>query len=215
MFTGIIEEVGRVRAIQRRAGYQRTTVDAQRVLADIRVGDSVSLSGACHTVVGFDGGGFAVESVEETLRRTTLSRLRIGGRVNLERALELGGRLGGHLMAGHVDGIGQVLKRTDAPGGALFQIGMPADLAPYVAHKGSIAVDGISLTVASVSARDFTVAVIPHTLQATTLSERRPGDAANLEVDMIARYLERILTFGRKPSAGGLTESALREMGYV
>ena len=214
MFTGIIEEVGRVRSIQRRTGYQRTTLDAERVLSDIRVGDSIGLNGVCHTVVAFDGEGFAVESVEETLRRTTLGRLRAGARVNLERALQLGGRLDGHLVAGHVDGVGQLQKRTESPGNVLLQIGMPPDLAPYVAQKGSIAIDGISLTVASVSAQDFIVAVIPHTLQATTLSERRSGDPVNLEVDMIARYLERLLTSGRNLSGGSLTESALREMGY-
>ena len=214
MFTGMIEEVGRVRAIQRRAGYRRTTVDASRVLEDMQVGDSITLDGACQTVVALDGPGFTVESVEETLRRTTLGRKEVGDRINLERALRLDGRLGGHLVAGHVDGVGRMLERREAREGAVFRIGVPEGLSPYVAEKGSIAVDGISLTVASASGQDFTVAVIPHTLQATTLSERRTGDAVNLEVDMVARYLERLLRAGQAPGKGGLTESALRQMGY-
>lgn len=195
MFTGIVEEIGVVRSVQQRAGYQQTTVDAQRVLEDVRVGDSINLDGACHTVVGFDGRGFTVESVEETLRRTTLSRLRVGSRMNLERSLKVGDRLGGHFVAGHVAGVGKVLKRRASSDQVVFQIGMGADLAPYVAEKGSIAVDGISLTVVSVSPREFTVAVIPHTLEVTTISERRVGDPVNLEVDMVARYIERLTTF--------------------
>ena len=207
MFTGIVEEIGRVRSVQRRTGYQRTDLDARRVLEGIQVGDSLTLDGACHTVVAFDGRGFAVESVEETLQRTTLGRVRVGSRVNLERSVALGGRLGGHLVAGHIDGMGKVLKRQESSDNVLFQIGMPSDLAPYVAQKGSIAVDGISLTVVSVSHREFTVAVIPHTLQVTTLSERGPGDAVNLEVDMVARYLERLLAAGRIPPGGGVTSA--------
>ena len=214
MFTGIIEEIGRVRAVQRRAGYQRTTVDASRVLGDLKIGDSISLDGACHTVVVFDAGGFVVESVEETLQRTTQHRWRVGSRLNLERALCANGRLGGHLVAGHVDGVGRVLARRAAPEGVTFQIEMPENLAPYVAEKGSVAVDGISLTVASVSARDFTVAIIPHTLQETTLFERQSGDPVNLEMDMVARYVERLLSTGRVPGGSGVTEAALREMGY-
>ncbi len=202
MFTGIVEEVGVVRSVQRRAGYQRTALDAQRVLEDVRIGDSIDLDGACHTVVGFDERGFWVESVEETLRRTTLSRLRVGSRVNLERSVKAGERLGGHFVAGHVDGVGKVLERRESSDNVVFQVGLGADLAPYVAEKGSVAVDGISLTVVSASARDFTVAVIPHTLEVTTISERRAGDSVNLEVDMVARYIERLLTFEKQESAG-------------
>ena len=194
MFTGIIEEIGTVRSLQRRSGYQRTTVDAQRMLEDIRIGDSITIDGACQTVVDFDANGFTVESVEETLRRTTLGGLRPGRRVNLERALKLGDRLGGHMVAGHVDGVGRVLRRKDGPDSVQFQVGMPAELSPYVAEKGSIAIDGISLTVTGASPRDFGVAVIPHTLETTTLSERRSGEPVNLEVDTVARYIQRLMT---------------------
>ena len=192
MFTGIVEEVGLVRAIQRRTGYQRTTVEAKRVLEDVSIGDSISIDGACHTVVEAEHRAFSFESVLETLERTTLGRLKTGDRVNLERSLKLSDRLGGHLVAGHVDGMGRVLDRRQWADNMVFRIGMPAELTPYLAGKGSIAVDGISLTVVSAGARDFTVTVIPHTMEATTIGERRVGDAVNLEVDLVARYLERL-----------------------
>ncbi len=192
MFTGIVEEVGRVRAIQRRTGYQRTTLEAMRVMADVAVGDSISIDGACHTVVEVGRLTFSFESVSETLERTTLGRLKTGDRVNLERSLKLSDRLGGHLVAGHVDGVGRVLERRRWADNVVYCIGLTDELSPYVADKASIAVDGISLTVVSAGARDFTVTVIPHTLEATTIGERRVGDAVNLEVDMVARYLERL-----------------------
>ncbi len=193
MFTGIVEEVGLVRAIQRRKGYQRTTVEAKRVLEDVSIGDSISIDGACHTVVEAERRSFSFESVSETLERTTLGRLKTGDRVNLERSMKLSDRLGGHLVAGHVDGMGRVLERRRWSDNMVFRIGMQAELAAYLADKGSIAVDGISLTIVSAGARDFTVTVIPHTMEATTIGERRVGDAVNLEVDLVARYLERLI----------------------
>ena len=192
MFTGIVEEVGLVRAIQRRTGYQRTTVEAKRVLEDVSIGDSISIDGVCHTVVEAERRAFSFESVSETLERTTLGRLKTGDRVNLERSLKLSDRLGGHLVAGHVDGTGRVLERRRWADNMMFRIGMQTELAAYLADKGSIAVDGISLTIVSAGVRDFTVTVIPHTMEATTIGERRVGDAVNLEVDLVARYLERL-----------------------
>lgn len=192
MFTGIVEEVGQVRAIQRRTGYQRTTVEAKRVLEDVSIGDSISIDGACQTVVEAERRAFSFESVSETLERTTLGRLKTGDRVNLERSLKLSDRLGGHLVAGHVDGMGTVMERRQRADNMTFRIGMPEDLAAYLANKGSIAVDGISLTIVAAGARHFTVTVIPHTVEATTIGERRVGDAVNLEVDLVARYLERL-----------------------
>ena len=192
MFTGIVEEVGLVRAIQRRTGYQRTTVEAKRVLEDVSIGDSISIDGACHTVVEAERRAFSFESVSETLERTTLGRLKTGDRVNLERSLKLSDRLGGHLVAGHVDGMGTVMERRQRADNMTFRIGMPEHLAAYLANKGSIAVDGISLTIVAAGARHFTVTVIPHTVEATTIGERRVGDAVNLEVDLVARYLERL-----------------------
>ncbi len=210
MFTGIVEEVGLVRTIQRRTGYQRTSLEAKRVLADVAISDSISIDGACHTVVEVGRQGFSFESVSETLERTTLGRLKTGDRVNLERSLKLSDRLGGHLVAGHVDGMGRVQERRRWADNVAFRIGMPAELVPFVANKGSIAVDGISLTVVSAGARDFTVTVIPHTMEVTTIGDRRVGDAVNLEVDMVARYLDRLI--GRHASYGELATA--RDMGY-
>lgn len=201
MFTGIIEEIGRVWSVHRRAGYQRTELYANRVLEGLGVGDSITLDGACHTVVAFDHRGFSVESVDETLQHTTLGGMQVGSLVNLERSVKLGERMGGHLVAGHIDGVGKILSRKESSDNLLIQVGMSSELAPYIAKKGSIAVDGISLTVISVSKSKFTVSVIPHTLEMTTLSECGLGDVVNLEVDLIARYLEQLL------SAGGINTS--------
>lgn len=214
MFTGIVEEVGRIQSIGKRSGYQQTSVAAGRVLEGISVGDSICVGGACHTVVSFDSGGFTVGSVEETLRRTTMSLLRNGSRVNLERSLRPMDRLGGHLVAGHVDGIGKVVERKESGDNAVFRVEVPEALSPYIAEKGSVAVDGISLTVASAADRDFTVALIPHTLDVTTMSERRTGDAVNIEVDLIARYVERLLGRGTDWVDGGMTAEGIVGMGF-
>lgn len=211
MFTGIIEEVGNVQRIERRSGYQRTTLSAVHVLDGVKLGDSIALDGACHTVVDFDHQTFTVESVDETLQRTTLGKLQVGHAVNLERSLKLGDRLDGHMVAGHVDGVGKVIRRSESTDNVVFEVEMPEKLAPYVAEKGSVAIQGISLTVVSVTSRTFSVTIIPHTLSVTTLQHKRMGDLVNLEVDMIARYLERLTQFGYN---GRLTEAKIREMGF-
>ncbi len=210
MCTGIVEEVGTIRHIDSRSGYQRTTIAATQVLDGIKIGDSISIEGACHTVVAFDAETFAVESVAETLKRTTLGRFRVGTQVNLERSLKLGDRLDGHMVAGHVDGVGKVLARRESADNVMFEFEVPNVLAPYIAEKGSVAIDGVSLTLVSATESTFSVSVIPHTLAVTTLSEKRPGDPVNLEVDMIARYLERLVQFGRLED--GLTEARVRSM---
>ena len=213
MFTGLIEEIGVVLKADRRGNFQRASLSASRPFLDsLRTGDSVSVDGACQTVVSCDAQGFAFESVEETLRRTTLGRLKSGDRVNLERSLRMGDRLGGHIVAGHVDGVGRVLERTDGQEDATFRLEVPGGLEKYIAEKGSVAVDGISLTVVSVAGRAFAVSIIPHTLRSTTLSLRRPGDPVNLEVDLIARYVERLMSAGT--GQGGLSRDRLKEMGY-
>ena len=214
MFTGIIEALGHVRFLDKRNGYQRTTLDAASIVSEMKVGDSVTLDGACHTAVDVGADGFAVESVEETLKRTTLGGLRVGSRVNLERAMRIGDRLDGHLVSGHIDGMGTVRERQEGEAQVLFTFDMPNALAPYVAEKGSICVDGISLTVVSVSSFGFSVAIIPHTMEVTSLSDRKVGDSVNLEVDMVARYLERLVSFGDGQCENGITEAGLRGMGW-
>ena len=210
MFTGIVEEVGTIRHIESRADYQRTTIAAKQVLNGVKIGDSIAIEGACHTVVHFDADTFVIESIAETLQRTTLGDCRVGNRVNLERSLKLGDRLDGHLVAAHIDGVGHVKGRTESSDQIVFEFEVPPELAPYIAEKGSITVNGISLTVIAVTDRTFSIAAIPHTLKVTTLSEKYPGDRVNIEVDIIARYLERLV----QPINGKnmLTEDRIRAM---
>ena len=172
MFTGIVEEIGTVRSIDGRSGYQRTSIEATTVLDGLEVGDSVSLAGACHTAVEVAESDFIVESVEETLRRTTVGSLRVGDRLNLERSVRLSDRLDGHLVQGHVDGVGQVVQRVDGGDHWDYTIEMPSALSRYVAEKGSIAIDGISLTVVSVDGDRFSVTIIPHTMKVTPMKDR-------------------------------------------
>ena len=204
MFTGLIEEVGRVESAVRRGPVMDITIRAAAALA---VGDSVSIHGACQTVVAvgastFKGspdyakhnlGCFTVQAVEETLRRTTLESLRKGAAVNLERSLCLGDRFGGHLVMGHVDGVGRVVKVGGTRENIILTVAPPASLTRYIAEKGSVTIDGVSLTVTYATDSEFGVSVIPHTIGATTLGDVRPGDAVNLEADIIARYVERLL----------------------
>jgi riboflavin synthase len=184
VFTGIVEELGRVES---RIG-GRFEFGATVVTEDAKVGDSIAVNGCCLTVTDVGPGWWAADAVAETLRRTNLGRLRQGDRVNLERPLRLADRLGGHLVQGHVDAVGVIV--TPAPE---LRVRMPAELRRYVVEKGSIAVDGCSLTVVQALADGFTVAVIPHTAAVTTLGAREPGDGVNLEVDMVAKYIERLL----------------------
>lgn len=214
MFTGLIEEVGAVRRVQRQDAFQRLEISARLVLEGTRLGDSLNLNGACQTAVELGADYFAVESVEETLQRTTLGSLRPGDPVNLERSLRLQDRLGGHLVLGHVDGVGRISRLEERHREWLLSVEPPAELLRYLAFKGSIAIDGISLTVAQVEGRAFTAAIIPHTFDHTTLGKRRRGDAVNLEVDLIARYVERLLRAGDPASTSGLTLEKLRDMGF-
>jgi riboflavin synthase len=213
VFTGLIEEVGQIAGRTRRGSFQRLEVRAERVLEDLREGDSVNIDGVCQTAVEVGAGRFVVESVEETLRRTTLGELAVGQPVNLERALRADSRLGGHLVLGHVDGVGRITALIAGEHSWSLRVEPPAELGRYLVEKGSVAVDGISLTIASAEGAGFAVAVIPHTFGHTTLAHRRVGDRVNLEVDVIARYLERLLADGPSP-AGGLTFTRLRGMGY-
>jgi riboflavin synthase len=211
VFTGLVEETGRIRRSQPQRGVQRITVEADAVLQGLAVGDSVNLSGACQTAVHVDADSFSVEAVPETLRLTTLGMLQQGDAVNLERALSANGRLGGHLVMGHVDGIGRITDLVAEAGRWVVSIEAPPGLERYLADKGSVCVDGISLTIVQALQRRFSVAVIPHTFEHTTLGQRRSGDAVNLEVDVLARYVEKLLQ-GRADEE--LSWDSLRDMGY-
>ena len=194
MFTGIIEELGSIRAIDRREGGARLEVAASTVLADVRAGDSIAVNGCCLTVVERGDGWWAADAVIETLERTALGSLERDDPVNLERPLRVSDHLGGHLVQGHVDAVGHVAARTPlADGSTRFTFSAPPDVLRYVVEKGSVAVDGISLTVAALADDAFDVAVIPHTLGVTTLGHTDVGAAVNLEADLIAKYVERLL----------------------
>ena len=194
MFTGIVEELGRVRAIERREGGARLAIAAETVLERARVGDSIAVNGCCLTVVELGDGWWAADAVIESLDRTALGALQQDEPVNLERPLRLSDHLGGHLVQGHVDAVGHVVARTSlADGSTRFSFAAPADVLRYVVAKGSVAVDGISLTVASLCDESFDVAVIPHTLAVTTLGHKNRDAAVNLEADLIAKYVERLL----------------------
>jgi riboflavin synthase len=194
MFTGIVEELGTVRGITPVATGARFEIEAHTVLEDAHLGDSISVNGCCLTVVALNDGYYDVDAVEESLRVTSLGRLRVGDRVNLERSVRLADRLGGHLVQGHVDGIGTLIAREPAPDGSqVVRIEAPREVLRYVVYKGSIAVDGISLTVAAVDSSSFSIALIPHTQSVTTLGFRQPGDQVNLEVDILAKYIEKLL----------------------
>ncbi len=200
MFTGIVEEIGTVTAVEPAGDGIRVTVQGPTVVADAGHGDSIAVSGVCLTVVDRDGDHFTADVMRQTLTMTTTGELAPGSRVNLERATAAGGRLGGHVVQGHVDGTGEVLEVRPGSQWQVVRVSLPADLAPLVVDKGSIAVDGVSLTVSAVSAADaaspwFEVSLIPETLAATTLGARRPGDRVNLETDILARHVQRLLAF--------------------
>ena len=194
MFTGIVEELGEVATVDDLGDSARLTVRGPRVVDGARDGDSVAVNGVCLTVVAHDADCFTADVMRETLDRSCLGGLAPGDPVNLERPMRLDGRLGGHLVQGHVDGTGRILAREPSPHWELVRVSLPADLARYVVHKGSITVDGVSLTVAAVGAAEFTVSLIPATLELTTLGRKQVGDPVNLEVDVVAKYVERLLT---------------------
>ena len=192
MFTGIVESTGIVRALTARDGDAKLVVEAGAFLDGARIGDSIAVSGVCVTITRTGGPLFEADLGAETLRRTTLGQLRAGASVNLERPLAVGDRLGGHIVQGHVDGVGRVAERRREGEGWWVEITLPPGLARYVVEKGSIAVDGVSLTVASIAADRFAVSLIPHTCAATTLGGLRDGALVNLEVDVIAKHVERL-----------------------
>ena len=218
MFTGIIEAVGQIQSMQPKGGDVRLYVRTGKLdLGDVKLGDSIAVNGVCLTAVELPGDGFWADVSQETIRRTALSSLKPGSRVNLEKALTPTTRLGGHLVSGHVDGVGKVLSLHQDARSWHFRVEAPAELAKYIAHKGSITVDGTSLTVNAVDGAEFELTIVPHTLAETIMVDYQAGRKVNLEVDLLARYLERLLLGDKaaEPKASGLTESFLAEHGYL
>jgi riboflavin synthase len=198
MFTGIIEEIGVIKSVRHGAKSSELVVSAKKILGDIKIGDSISTNGICLTVTSFNTGQFTVDVMPETVRQTSLSMLKNGSAVNLERALRLSDRLGGHLVSGHIDGTGKVSRVWIEDNATWISVTAEPSILRYIISRGSVALDGISLTVTSVDSRSFSVSIIPHTQLSTTLTEKRPGDLLNIECDMIAKYVEQF-TLNNKP----------------
>jgi len=207
MFTGIIEEIGTVKE----ASPNRLRIEARKVLEGMNTGDSIAINGACLTVSSLNESAFIVDVMPETLRQTNIGGLHYGDQVNLERALAAGGRLGGHLVLGHIDDTGEVMTVIPEEAAHIMRISTPSRLMRYIAIKGAIAVDGVSLTIADLDDSSFTISLIAYTMKHTTLGNRRPGDRVNLETDIIAKYIERL----REQSSLGLTLKSLEEYGFA
>jgi len=215
MFTGLIEEIGRVAGIERRGHSARLAVEASFPPAEIKLGDSIAVNGVCLTVIDKNGGAFVFDVSPETLERSGFKGFKIGSRVNLERALCLSDRLGGHLVTGHVDCLASVTERREVSGNTIFSFRLPREYTRYLVEKGSVAIDGISLTVNSVSDDGFSVNVIPHTALLTTLHERKPGDEVNIETDIIGKYLARLLSVKERGGQGAITLDLLAKNGFL
>jgi len=222
MFTGIIEEMGKLKKIQHGTDSARLTFEAAEVLKDVRLGDSIAVNGICLTVVHFNERFFDVDVMAETLRKTNLEDLKPGDRVNLEPALRAGDRLGGHIVSGHIDGVGVITRQRREDIAVLTEIRAPAEVMRYVVKKGSTAIDGISLTVVDCTRDSFQVSLIPHTASLTTLGYKKTGARVNLEADIIGKYVERLLGLDRDdagtPAVGsrsGLTMDYLAENGFL
>lgn len=225
MFTGIIEEVGSIRSVATGTKSAVLSVGAEKVLAGTKVGDSIAVNGVCLTVTGLSRGGFEADVMAETLRRSSLGELRRGSRVNLERAMAADGRFGGHIVAGHIDGTGTIRSMRREDNAVWVEIQTPSEILRYIVEKGSIAIDGISLTVAGLTRDSFLVSVIPHTGQETTLLQRKQGDVVNLENDMVGKYVERLLGLSSagqaegeadaRDASGGITLEMLQRFGMT
>lgn len=210
MFTGIIEEVGKIKNIQGGTNY-KLTIAAPKILEDIHLGDSIAVNGICLTAISWDNGSFTVDVMRETLERTSLHKLRAGSFVNLERALAANGRFGGHIVSGHIDGTGEIINIRRDANAVWYKIKTSEKIMEFIIEKGSIAIDGISLTVAKVDRSAFYVSVIPHTLENTILLRKKAGDIVNLENDIVGKYIK---SFTDKNSNSTLCESFLKSNGF-
>lgn len=210
MFTGIVEEMGTVRRLNQSPNRCELELSASKVLEGTQIGDSIAVNGVCLTVIRLGEEHFTADVMPETLRRSNLGQLKPGSKVNLERAMAANGRFGGHIVAGHIDGTGKILAMQPEGNAVLVTISATPELLRYVVEKGSIAIDGISLTVAKVSHTDFTVSLIPHTGEETTLLKHRAGEIVNLETDIIGKYVEKLM----QPRSGSVTMELLQQNGF-
>ncbi len=214
MFTGIIEEIGVIKSISKGSKSSQLCIKASEVLKDVKLGDSIATNGACLTVVSFTSTEFTVDVMAETVRKTTLQKLNSGDQVNLERALRMGDRLGGHMVSGHIDGIGTIRSLVKEENAVWVTIEAPKSILKYVIGKGSIAIDGISLTVALVDDKVFKVSIIPHTGAETTLLDKKSGDQVNLENDLVGKYIERFMLFKDDSNPDSSSKSNV-DMGFL
>ena len=198
MFTGIIEELGKVKSLKRTSRESRLVISAEKIMEDIHIGDSIAVNGVCLTVVLFSDREFTVDVMNETFMRSSLGNLRIGDEVNLERAMAANGRFGGHIVSGHIDGTAKIKACFDDGNAKWYEIAAGSELLDGIVMKGSVAIDGISLTVSKVSAQSFSVSIIPHTLDATVLKNKRPGDVVNIETDVIGKYVKQFVNDGKE-----------------
>jgi riboflavin synthase len=214
MFTGIVEEVGRVTRIEQRGDNRRITIGAKNAASELKAGDSIAVSGVCLTALDIKPGSFCADLAPETWERTSFSRIREGALVNLELPMKADGRFGGHIVQGHVDGIGTLiaLERISDSESWWLRIELPCDVERYTVYKGSICIEGISLTVAKLGGGSCTVAIIPHTVEMTNLNSLRPGDPVNLEADLIAKYVEKMMA--KEPAESVLTVEELVQQGF-
>ncbi|MBI5559672.1 MAG: riboflavin synthase [Deltaproteobacteria bacterium] len=212
MFTGIIETIGTVKSVEKKGGSAKIAIISPFKGGGLKAGDSIAVDGACLTVTGFKGEQFTADVSEETIRKTTLGSLKTGDRVNLERPLTPLKPLGGHIVTGHIDCVGELKDKSSSGDYATLGFAIPAEFQRLVVYKGSVAVDGISLTVAKITESGFTVALIPHTLETTTISDKKTGSKVNIETDIIGKYVERFLSAYKK---GGITEGFLEEHGFL
>jgi len=210
MFTGLVEEVGIIKSIKSIGGGKRIAVECNEILDDAKIDDSISINGICQTVVKRNPNSFEFDSVEETIKKTTIRFWKENDKVNLERAMKLSGRLGGHLVMGHVDTTGEVIGIERLQSSTIYRVSFPESFSKYIIQHGSITINGTSLTIAAHSASDLSVSIIPHTLKKTIINDLKIGDQVNLEFDMIGKYVEKLLG-GNK---SGLTISRLEELGY-
>jgi len=215
MFTGLIEEIGEIKSIAKGAKSARITISAAKIMCGVALGDSISTNGVCLTVTTFDKNSFSVDVMAETIRSSNLGKLKPGSYVNLERALRVSDRLGGHIVSGHIDGVGTIVDIHTEENATWVSVETSKDILKYIIHKGSIAIDGISLTVAYVDENIFKVSIIPHTKGETTLVTKKIGDVVNLESDMMAKYIEKLLIYGNAPKERkSINMSFLEENGF-